>query len=59
MNNLLIRKRKIGVFLKRAQHAHATDRFAREILGILECDPSRSRRLMRNSFGCCNQSLFY
>jgi hypothetical protein len=34
-----------------AQQAHATDRFAREILAILECDFSRSRRLMRNPLG--------
>jgi hypothetical protein len=34
-----------------AQHAHAADRFAREILGILECDTMRSRRLMRHSLG--------
>ncbi len=36
---------------RRAQHAHAADRFAREILAILERDPTRSRRLMRSSFG--------
>ena len=33
-----------------AQHAHAADRFAREILAILERGAMRSRRLMRNSF---------
>jgi hypothetical protein len=27
------------------------DRFAREKLAILECDTTRSRRLMRHSFG--------
>jgi hypothetical protein len=32
-----------------AEHAHAADRFAREILAILEHDTTRSRRLMRNS----------
>jgi hypothetical protein len=31
-----------------AEHAHAADRFAREILGILERNRTRSRRLMRN-----------
>jgi hypothetical protein len=31
-----------------AQHAHPADRFAREILAILERDSTRSRRLMRN-----------
>ncbi len=30
------------------QPAHAADRFAHEILAILECVPTRSRRLMRN-----------
>jgi hypothetical protein len=34
-----------------AQQAHAADRFAREILAILERDTTRSRRLMRHSFG--------
>jgi hypothetical protein len=34
-----------------AEHAHPADRFARETLAILECDTTRSRRLMRNSFG--------
>jgi hypothetical protein len=34
-----------------AQHAHPADRFAREILAILERDTMRSRRLMRNSVG--------
>ena len=34
-----------------AEPAHPADRFAREILAILERDTSRSRRLMRNSFG--------
>ena len=34
-----------------AEHAHAADRFAREILAILERDTTRSRRLMRNPFG--------
>jgi len=34
------------------QHAHATDRFAREIVGILVLlYAARSRRLMRNPFG--------
>jgi hypothetical protein len=34
-----------------AQHAHPADRFAREILAILECVTMRSQRLMRNPFG--------
>jgi hypothetical protein len=34
-----------------AEHAHAADRFAREIPAILERDPTRSRRLMRHSLG--------
>jgi len=34
-----------------AQPAHPADRFAREILAILECDSTRSRRLMRNPLG--------
>src|SRR5262245_44062990 len=34
-----------------AHPAHAADRFAREILAILERDTTRSRRLMRNSLG--------
>jgi hypothetical protein len=34
-----------------AQPAHAADRFAREILAILERGFTRSRRLMRHSFG--------
>jgi hypothetical protein len=34
-----------------AQHAHAADRFAHEILAILERGTMRSRRLMRNSVG--------
>jgi hypothetical protein len=35
------------------------DCFAREILGILECDPSRSRRLMRNTFGGWPKSPYF
>jgi hypothetical protein len=36
------------------------DRFAHEILAIsAPSGAARSRRLMRKSFGCCNQSLFY
>ena len=34
------------------QHAHATDRFAREIIAILTLSyAARSRRLMRNPLG--------
>jgi len=35
-----------------AEHAHAADRFAREIIGILALSgAARSRRLMRNPLG--------
>jgi len=34
-----------------AEHAHAADRFAREIGGILTLLPARSRRLMGRPFG--------
>jgi hypothetical protein len=40
-----------------AQHAHVADRFAREIRAILECDPMRSRRLMRNPFSASSGRL--
>jgi hypothetical protein len=36
---------------QRAEHAHAADRFAREIDGILTVTAVRSRRLMGNPFG--------
>jgi hypothetical protein len=32
----------------KAEHAHAADRFAREILAILRCDSTRLQRLMRH-----------
>jgi hypothetical protein len=34
-----------------AEHAHAPDRFAREIVGFLTVLVVRSRRLMGNPFG--------
>jgi hypothetical protein len=34
-----------------AEHAHAADRFAREIRAIFERDSTRSRRLMRRPLG--------
>ena|SRR5690349_17138872 len=34
-----------------AEHAHPADRFAREMLAILERNIARLRRLMRNPFG--------
>jgi hypothetical protein len=34
-----------------AEHAHAADRFAREIVGFLAVIAVRSRRLMGNPFG--------
>jgi hypothetical protein len=37
-----------------AEHAHATDRFAREIVSFLmQPFAARSRRLMRNPLGRC------
>jgi hypothetical protein len=41
----------VGSHLDDAEHAHAADRFAREILAILERDTMRSQRLMRHSLG--------
>jgi hypothetical protein len=42
-----------------AQHAHATDRFARKIEGILVLSrAARLRRLMRNPFGGNFQAHF-
>jgi hypothetical protein len=40
-----------------AQPAHAADRCARAILAILECDPTRLRRLMPKALGAHDQPL--
>jgi hypothetical protein len=40
-----------GTVSQRAEHAHAADRFAREIEGFLTRFAVRSRRLMGNPFG--------
>jgi hypothetical protein len=47
------------VQFRAVQHAHATDRFAREIKGILTAFGARSRRLMGIPFGNFNLSPFF
>ena len=51
-----IRARKIGY--DTAEHAHAADRFAREIIGFLIVRVARSRRLMGRPFGGSPFSLY-
>jgi hypothetical protein len=41
----------MGTSDQRAEHAHAADRFAREIVGFLVAIAVRSRRLMGKPFG--------
>src|SRR5205085_2500005 len=50
-------RRQIGTRSQRAEHAHAADRCAREILGFLTVCVARLRRLMGNPLGGSHSRL--